>query len=143
MADAWLTTLVFAHVLGAALWVGGQAVLGAATAALRRALPAETRSDALRAVARRAQPALWLGLALAAISGLLLMRERSMPFAWLLEGRLVAWKLALTVLAAAGAALHVVAARRRMHPGLVGGGAAVALAAGLGLLVVGAMLRWS
>lgn len=143
MAEPWPTFLVFAHVLGASLWVGGQLVLGVATAALRATLPEETRRPTLRAVARRAQPALWAGLALAAASGLLLLPARGFTVSSLVEEPLLVAKLALTLLAAGGAALHVVAARRGMRPALVGGGAAISLLAGFALVAVGAALRWS
>src|SRR5581483_5301866 len=132
MADAWLVALVSLHVLGAALWVGGQLVLAPATRALRG------ERDRMRAVANAAQPVLWTGLALAMATGALLVAWRGL--AW---SGLPAWKLALALVAAAGAALHVVAGRRRMSSGLVGAGAGVALAAGLALVVLGATLRLS
>jgi uncharacterized membrane protein len=130
VSDPWLVALVSLHVLGAALWIGGQLVLAPATRVLR------DDRDRLRAVARAAQPTLWSGLALAAATGVLLVARRGLAWSGLPTA-----KAALVVLAAAGAALHVVAGRRRWAPGLVGAGAGVALAAGLALVVLGAMLR--
>jgi uncharacterized membrane protein len=132
VADLWLVALVSLHVLGAALWVGGQIVLAPATRVLRG------ERDRMRAVANAAQPVLWSGLALAAATGALLVARRGLPWSGL-----PAAKALLALAAAAGAALHVVAGRRRMSPGLVGAGAGLALAAGLALVVLGAMLRLS
>lgn len=141
MADAWLTTLVAAHVLGAALWIGGQLALAPMARAVRAELPEPERRRVLRAIARRAQPALWAGLALAAVSGLALLDRRGgLPS---LGAGLPLAKLLLSLATAAGAAAHVLGARRGAPAWVVGGGAAVALLAGLALVVAGAALRWS
>lgn len=141
MADAWLTTLVAAHVLGAALWIGGQLALAPMTRAVRAELPDAERRRVLRAIARRAQPVLWAGLALAAISGLALLDLRGgLPS---LAAGLPLAKLLLSIATAAGAIAHVLGARRSAPAWVVGGGAALALLAGLALVVVGSALRWS
>lgn len=139
MASALVVALVSLHVLGAALWIGGQLVLLPAVRGIRGAVAEGERRRVVRAVARRAEPALWTGFALAAGSGLAMLAATGAPFAVLSRG-LFAWKAALVVLAAAGAATHVLASRRSAHPALVGGGAAVGLAASLALLVVGVLL---
>lgn len=128
------TLLVALHALGAAAWVGGQLALAPMTRAVREAVPGEAGRALLRGIARRAQPVLWAGFAVSALSGLLL---------WHGTGPLLGAKVALAVLSAAGAAMHTWNARRGGPAWLTGAGAAVALVAGLGLVVVGAALRWS
>lgn len=134
------TLLVFLHVLGTTAWVGGQIVLGVVTVALRKALPEGDRARVLRLVARQAQPVLWGGFALAAGTGLLIVRGIGLPWSVFASGPF-AWKAGLALLSAGAAAAHVVGARRGAPKWFVGTGAAVALLAGLGLVAVGAILR--
>ncbi|MHB8604384.1 MAG: hypothetical protein ACYDCK_03930, partial [Thermoplasmatota archaeon] len=75
MTVSFLALLVFLHILGASLWVGGQIALAGIVGVLRRALPETSRRETLRAVANGAQPILWSGLVLAALSGLVLLSQ--------------------------------------------------------------------
>lgn len=115
-------------------------MLGVVAVTLRKALPEGDRSRVLRLVARQAQPVLWGGFALAAGTGLLMVRASGLPWSVFSFGPF-AWKAALALLSAGAAAAHVIGARRGAPKWVVGGGAAVALVAGLGLVGVGAILR--
>ncbi|MHB8584788.1 MAG: hypothetical protein ACYDDF_02985 [Thermoplasmatota archaeon] len=127
----WL--LVSLHILGASVWLGGQIVLAPLASAVRQTV-AEPRAT-FAAIARRAQPVLWAGFALAAVTGVALVYAGALTWTGL-----VLVKVGLALASAFGAAVHVVGSRRRWGPAAVGGGAAIALLASLSLVVVGVLI---
>ncbi|HEV8359149.1 MAG TPA: hypothetical protein VGR28_01700 [Candidatus Thermoplasmatota archaeon] len=141
-----LALLVFLHVLGAAVWVGGTVVVSVAARALRGSLPPDAFRGAMVTLGQRARPVLWGGFALAALSGLLLLARSGAPLGaaafWGSSfGQLLALKGALVLLAGATAGLH---ARIGHAPGrrawVVRLGIASTLLAVLAMLA-GAMMR--
>ncbi|HWG92233.1 MAG TPA: hypothetical protein VNZ52_15390 [Candidatus Thermoplasmatota archaeon] len=139
---------MFLHVLGASLWVGGAITILVVNRLLRRTVPAEAHREALTRVGRGAMPLLLGGLAVAALTGLELLRLRGyglnpagfQALANSTFGLLLGWK-ALAILASVGAAAAhgILAARGRPVRGL----ALVTVVTGLLILFLGAGLRWA
>ena len=71
--------LVTAHVLAAAIWVGGLITLWALTMHLRRRLPDETYRKILEHLGQGFRPWAWGALGLLFLSGWLLAQARGMP----------------------------------------------------------------
>jgi len=146
---------VFLHVLGAALWVGGTAGILSLNRALKGRLPDEVRRDVIRLNGRVAGPVLAAALALAVASGWWLASERGIP----LNHDLIEAKGALVILSAAALTGHILIGRKRRRDTATGPDARRAakpahtalnitlglslVAAGLGLLYLGARLRWA
>jgi putative copper export protein len=65
LAVSWDTIRLFLHVLAAAIWVGGQLVLGALVPVLRR-----FGSEATSAVARRFNQVAWIAFAVLVLTGI-------------------------------------------------------------------------
>ncbi|GIH96262.1 hypothetical protein ACFFMN_39430 [Planobispora siamensis] len=107
----WWSVVRFAHVMGAALWVGGQLTVSLVVMPLaRRLLDDERRATVMRAVGRR------FGLFTAAVflpvqlgTGVALAWHKGVTWASLADpgyGRILAAKLALFCAVMATAALH-------------------------------------
>lgn len=92
--------LLFLHILGAAVWVGGLIVLGALVPAIRDAT--EDR-DVIRAVARRFGVVSWVALAVQVTTGSLMLLDH----AW---STTLSVKIGLVMLSAILAAWHSLAA---------------------------------
>lgn len=99
-----------AHMLAAAVWVGGMLTFSLATApALRGSLDPGARAAAMRAVTRRLSRAGWAALALLAASGLWTSRglwadPAALPRAF--YGRLFLFKMSLVAVMVTLSALH-------------------------------------
>ncbi len=96
-------TLVFFHLVGAAVWLGGSITVGAVVPALRRA---GVERPQLQAMARQFGKVSWIAMAVSVLSGV-----------WLVDRTGREWvdlslKAGLVVLAIALAALHQLTARR-------------------------------
>ncbi|WP_084965543.1 hypothetical protein [Thermoactinospora rubra] len=140
----WWTVVRFLHVLGAALWVGGQLTVSLVVLPLaRRTLPDEQRALLLRAVGRRfGVVTLAAFLPLQVATGLVLAARNHVTWASLGQpgyGRILAAKLALFCAVLAAAGLHGWAsgggrpalARAMAIASLVGSVGVVLLATGL------------
>lgn len=113
----WWTLVRFVHVVGAALWVGGQLLLTLVVLPLtRRALPADQRAAVVGAVGRRfARITLLAFLPIQAATGIALAARAGLTPTSLAEpgyGRTLAAKLALLTVAMLAAAGHGIAAAR-------------------------------
>ena len=129
------TIRLFLHVLGAAVWVGGQFVLAGEVPVVRQV----AGTDGTRAVARRFQLLAWPAFALLLVTGvwnLMAVKvgdQSSAYFTTLLV------KLLLVAVSGIGALGHVLLARRR--PALGGALAGIALLAAVGAMFLGVLLR--
>jgi uncharacterized membrane protein len=132
--------VLFVHICGAALWVGGQLVLTLIVVPLaRRALPEQTRAEVVSAVGRRfalVTVAAFLPVQIA--TGIALAAHAGATFASLTEpgfGRTLLAKLALVVAAMVAAATHgILAARGR--PVAARAASACALLCSLGVVLL-------
>ncbi|MFG3496633.1 hypothetical protein [Streptomyces sp. NPDC047886] len=141
--DAW-TFVRFAHVTGAALWVGGQLALSLVVLPLaRRMLADEARGPFVQRAGRR------FGLVTAAVflpvqltTGVAMAWHKGVTWASLAEpgyGRVLAVKLALFVAVMAAAALHGWA-HGRGRPELARGLAVASLVGSLGVVLLASAL---
>jgi putative copper export protein len=108
------TIVMFLHVLAAAVWIGGQALLFAAVPVVRRGAGADAQA-VLRGVARRYALLAGPALVLLALTGPLLAGHIGVHAGSLLDtrdGRLVAAKGALLVVIVALTAVHAVLGAR-------------------------------
>lgn len=96
-----MDVLLFLHILGAAVWVGGLIVVGALVPAVREVTDDR---DVIRAVARRFGVVSWVALALLVTSGSLMILDRT----W---STTLTAKIGLVILSAILAAWHSLAAR--------------------------------
>lgn len=126
------TIRIFLHVLAAAVWVGGQIVLGGLVPRLRRAAPETTR------VAARAFGAVaWPAFGLLVITGMwsvfdLTLTEQSSSYQ-----TTVAIHVVLAIVAGAAAAIHSIG-RSKLALAL---GGAIGLVASLAAAFLGVLLR--
>lgn len=125
------TLRITLHVLGAAIWVGGQIVLAGLVPGLRRLHP-EATGVAARAFARVAWPA----FAVAVITGLWSLGEVDLAGASSAYQVTVLIKIALAMGSGAAAAVHALG---RTRLALAAGGA-LGLVGALGALVLGVLL---
>jgi putative copper export protein len=126
---------LFLHVLGAAVWVGGQIVLAGLVPVVRT----HGGADATRAVARRFQYIAWSGFALLLATGvwnLTAVHASDQSTEWLTT---LFVKLILVGVSAACAAAHIVVTRRR--PAVGGALAGIALLAALAAMLLGVLLN--
>ncbi|MBO7934589.1 hypothetical protein [Streptomyces antibioticus] len=140
----WWSVVRFAHVAGAALWVGGQLALTLVVLPLARRLLAPEAKDAFTAAAGRRfgmlTGAVFLPVQLA--TGWAMARHRGVTWASLAEpgyGRTLATKLALFVLVMLAAAAHGVA-HARHRPDLARALAVVSLMGSLGIVLLATAL---
>ncbi|MEU8325785.1 hypothetical protein AB0C33_46105 [Nonomuraea sp. NPDC048881] len=140
----WWAVVRFLHVLGAALWVGGQLAVSLVLLPLaRRLLDDERRALVLGAVGRRfglLTAALFLPLQLA--TGVAIAWHKGVTWASLAEpgyGRVLAAKLLLFCAVMAAAALHGWAAARA-RPRLARTMAVSALVGSIGVVLLAAAL---
>jgi putative copper export protein len=129
------TVRLFLHVLGAAVWVGGQVALAGVVPVVRRS----AGTEATRAVARRFQLVAWPAFALLVGTGIwnlyaVKVGDQSSRYVTTLV-----WKLVLVTISGLAAAGHIMLTRRR--PALGGALAGGALLAALGALFFGMLLR--
>lgn len=96
-------TLVFLHLVGAAVWLGGTITVGALVPALRKA---GVERHQLQAMARQFGRVAWVAMAAAAASGVWLVSRTDRDWGDL------SLKAGLVVLAIALAGIHQVTARR-------------------------------
>lgn len=104
------TVRLFLHVLGAAVWVGGQIALLVIIPVLR-----PKGRETIRAVAARFQAAAWIAYLLLVVTGvwnLLALHMGSQSGAWLVT---VAVKLAFVFVTGAAAGIHVLWAAPRVR----------------------------
>ena len=136
----WLAiAMTFAHVLGAALYVGGSVSILVTNRALRRRMADAERRDLIRYLGRAAAPALAGGFLLSALSGLYFWALRG----WTLAGAMP-WKLVLAGLALASTVAHIALGRRESRSVAVAAAlGSLTLLSALGLLFVGAWLRYT
>jgi putative copper export protein len=128
---SWTTIRLFLHVLGAAVWVGGQITLLKLVPTLRQLGP-----DAPRLAARRFNVIAWAAFGLLVVTGiwnLLAVQVGDKTTAWQAS---LGLKLLLVAATGIGAAFH---AGARSRTALAVGGA-VALLAALGAVFVGLQL---
>jgi putative copper export protein len=126
---------LFLHVLGAAVWVGGQVALAGVVPVIRR----HAGVEATRAVARRFQLVAWPAFALLLATGIWNLFEVDVADA---EGPYLATllvKLLCVAVSGAGALGHVLLTSRR--PALGGALAGVALLAALAATFFGIQLH--
>ena len=130
LAVNWDTVRLFAHVLAATVWVGGQLTLAALVPALRR-LGAEIP----RAAARRFNQVAWPAFAALIVTGIWNVIAVSSQVTGSYETTLIV-KLVLVAVSGLTAALH---ARAKTTPGLAVFGSLTGISA-LAALFVGIML---
>ena len=128
------TIRLFLHVLGAAVWVGGQIVLAGVVPVVRQSGGIETA----RAVARRFQLIAWPAFGLLLVTGIwnlfaVDVGEQSGRYLTTLSVKLI-----LVAVSGIGALAHILVTRRR--PALGGIFAALALLAALGATFLGVLL---
>lgn len=131
LGASWTTIRLFLHVLGAAVWVGGQITLLQLVPAIRALDP-----EGPRQVARRFNVIAWAAFGLLMVTGiwsLLAVDVGDQPTAWHAS---LGLKLLLVAATGIGAAFH---AGARSKAVLAVGGA-VSLLAGLGAVFVGLQL---
>lgn len=119
-------TLVFFHLLGAAVWLGGTITVGALVPALRRA---GVERSQLQAMARRFGKVSWAAMGLAVLCGI-----------WLVDAGRRSWddlglKVGLVIVTVAVAGFHQLTARR-MNAAQRGAVQAVILLTSLGVFAV-------
>jgi putative copper export protein len=95
--------LLYLHILGATVWVGGLIVVGALVPAIRDVTEDRT---VIRAVARRFGVVSWVALAVQVVTGSLMLFDRVWSTA-------LSVKIGLVMLSAILAAWHSVAARNQ------------------------------
>jgi putative copper export protein len=131
LSVSWTTIRLFLHVLGAAVWVGGQITMVKLVPAIRGLDP-----EGPRIVARRFNVVAWAAFALLVVTGvwsLLVIDVGAQTTAWHAS---LGLKLLLVAASGIGAAFH--AGARSTVVLAVGG--AVALLAGLGAVLIGLQL---
>jgi uncharacterized membrane protein len=96
-----VNVLLYLHILGATVWVGGLIVVGALVPAIRDATDDRT---VIRAVARRFGVVSWIALAVQVVTGSLLLFDH----VW---SATLSVKISLVILSAILAAWHSLAAR--------------------------------
>lgn len=96
-------TLVFLHLVGAAVWLGGSITVGALVPALRKA---GVERPQLQAMARQFGRVSWVAMGIAVASGAWLVSQTGRDWADL------SLKAGLVILAIALAAVHQVTARK-------------------------------
>lgn len=126
--DTFRTVL---HVLGAAVWVGGQIALAGVVPAVRRVAP-----DATRAVARAFARVAWPAFVLVTVTGLWSLAEVDVANTSTSYQVTVLVKIVLAIGSGAAAAVHAVG---RSKVALAVGGA-VGLLASLGAMFVGVLM---
>lgn len=126
------TLRLFLHVIAAAIWVGGQVVLGGLVPALRRSFPDSTKVVA-RAFARLAWPAFLVAFA----TGMWNLFDVTIGEQTAEYQMTVGVHVVLAVVAAAAAAVHSVG-RSRVALAL---GGAIGLVASLATVFVGLLTR--
>lgn len=126
--DTFRTVL---HVLGAAVWVGGQIALAGVVPAVRRVAP-----DATRAVARAFARVAWPAFVLVTVTGLWSLAEVDVANTSTSYEVTVLVKIVLAIGSGAAAAVHAVG---RSKVALAVGGA-VGLLASLGAMFVGVLM---
>lgn len=139
----WWTVVQFLHVLGAALWVGGQLAVSLVVLPLaRRMLDTDRRAELLTAIGRRfgvLTAAVFLPVQLA--TGVALAWRHGVTWASLAEpgyGRALTAKLVLFAMVMVAAALHGRASGRR--PLFARAMAIAALAGSVGVVLLAAAL---
>jgi uncharacterized membrane protein len=143
MPDAW-SLIRFAHVVGAALWVGGQLTLTLIVLPLaRRSMPADQQAAVVPAIGRRfARLTLAAFLPVQVATGLALAAHAGVTPATVAQpgyGRTLAAKLALVAAAMLAAAGHGVAASRG-RPVLARAAALCSLVCSLGVILLATAL---
>jgi putative copper export protein len=131
------TVRLFLHVLGAAIWVGGQIALAAVVPVARRTGGIEV----VRAIAHRFQQVAWPAFALLLVTGVWNLYAVKVGDASNRYLSTLFVKLLLVGVSGAAAASHTVVARRR--PALGGALAGIALLAALGATFLGLLLGTS
>ena len=126
------TVRLFAHVLAATIWVGGQLTLAGLVPALKRLGP-----DAPKVVARQFNRVAWPAFAVLVATGIWNLLEVDITAADTRYRATVAVKLVLVAASGIGAALH---SRGRTTLAFAAGGAAAAVGA-VGALFLGILLR--
>ncbi len=125
------TVRLFLHVLGAAVWVGGQIVLGGLVPSLRRSFP-----DATKVVARSFARVAWPAFALVVITGLWNLADIDVANTTTAYQITLLVKITLAIASGAAAAVHQVGQSRAALA--IGG--AVGLLAALGAMFCGYLL---
>jgi uncharacterized membrane protein len=143
MVSAW-SLVLFVHVTGAALWVGGQLTLTLVVMPLAtRLISPESRAAVMPAVGRRfARITLAVFLPVQAATGVALAAHAGVTWESLAEpgyGRTLAAKLALVVVAMAAAAGHSIAAAKG-RPTLARAASVCALVCSLGVVLLATAL---
>jgi len=143
MVSLW-TLVLFVHVVGATLWVGGQLTLTLVVLPLARRLMADdTRASVMPAVGRRfARITLAVFLPVQIATGVALAAHAGVTWESLAEpgyGRTLAAKLALVVVAMVAAAGHGIAAARG-RAGLARAASLCALVCSLGVVLLATAL---
>ncbi|MBK9178292.1 MAG: hypothetical protein IPM45_01740 [Acidimicrobiales bacterium] len=127
-----LTTVrLFLHILGAAVWVGGQLTLAGLVPGLRAAAP-----DAPRVAARHFNLIAWPAFALLLVTGVWSLAAVDLADVGTAYQATVAVKLAVVAISGAAAAIHTLTSSRVV---LAVAGALAALS-GLAALFVGVLL---
>lgn len=139
MIDVW-TFVRFLHVVGAALWVGGQLTLVLVVLPpLRGALSVEQRGVALKSVGRRFAMITMVGFLPTQIAtGWLLAVDAGVTWASLTEpgyGRLLAAKLVLFALVMVATSVHGIA-QSKGRAALARGASSAALVGSLGVVLL-------
>jgi putative copper export protein len=125
------TVRIVLHLLGAAVWVGGQIALAGVVPAVRRNAP-----DATKAVARAFARVAWPAFALVTVTGLWSLVEVDVVNTSTSYQVTVLVKIVLAIGSGAAAAVHAVG---RTKVALAVGGA-LGLLAGLGAMFVGVLM---
>lgn len=126
------TVRLFLHVLAAAIWVGGQVVLGGLVPTLRRSFP-----DSTRVVARAFARVAWPAFVVAFVTGMWNLFDVTVGEQTTEYQITVGVHIVLAVVAAAAAVVHSVG-RSRVALAL---GGAVGLVASLATVFVGLLTR--
>jgi uncharacterized membrane protein len=147
MTDIFWMVVVFAHILGAIIWVGGQlTVIAVLMPEAQRLLPMIERADLLRAVGRRfavLTVACFVPLQLA--TGVALAARHGIGWSALLrpgDGRVLLIKVVLFAAVMLASALHGVAHARR-RPSAARAASMAALVGSLGVVFLGVWLAES
>lgn len=135
--------VVFLHVLGATLWVGGTVGILVLNRTLKaRRMEPATRRDLVRAAGRAAAPVMGGGFLLSALTGLWFYIQRAPLFAAGEGQSALLWKATFALLSAGAFGAHVLLGRREgARPAVAAVLGSLTLLAGLGLLAVGAWMR--
>jgi uncharacterized membrane protein len=143
MVSAW-SVILFLHVTGAALWVGGQLTLTLVVLPLaKRVMPTESRAAVMPAVGRRFARITLAGfLPVQVATGIALAAHAGVTLGSLGEpgyGRTLTAKLALVVVAMVAAAGHGIAAAKG-RPTLARAASVCALVCSLGVVLLATAL---